>query len=142
MTIKSMNILQDMLIRHEGLKLKAYLCTGGKLTIGVGRNLEDNGISEDEAFYLLSNDIKKAYQDAESFAWFSSLTEARQIVIIDMMFNLGKNKFSKFNQLLKALDQGDFNTAAKEMISSEWSKQVGKRSIELAAIMKTGSFQK
>ena len=53
-----MNI-KDFIIKHEGLKLKPYICPAGKITIGVGRNIEDNGISEDEAMYLLNNDIKR-----------------------------------------------------------------------------------
>ena len=50
--------LKDMLIRHEGLKLKPYLCTAGKLTIGVGRNIQDRGITYQEAMMLLENDIR------------------------------------------------------------------------------------
>lgn len=142
MRTEALNVLQDMLIRHEGFKLKAYLCTGGKITIGIGRNLEDNGISEDEAYSMLASDIKKSLRDAETFTWFNGLSEPRQIVIIDMIFNLGRKKFSEFKQMLSALERSDFNTAAREMISSQWSKQVGKRSIELASIMKTGMFQK
>ena len=51
--------LRAMLIRHEGLKLRAYLCPAGKITVGVGRNLEDAGISEKEALFLLDNDIEQ-----------------------------------------------------------------------------------
>lgn len=55
-----MNSIEDQLILHERLKLKPYRCSAGKLTIGVGRNLEDKGISEEEALFLLRNDIAEA----------------------------------------------------------------------------------
>ena len=48
----------EMLKRHEGLKVFPYHCSQNKLTIGIGRNLDDKGISKDEAYYLLYNDIK------------------------------------------------------------------------------------
>jgi lysozyme len=47
--------IKEMLIKNEGLVCQPYHCSAGKLTIGVGRNLEVNGISEDEAMYLLEN---------------------------------------------------------------------------------------
>jgi lysozyme len=56
--------LRDMLVQHEGLKLEPYLCPAGKLTIGIGRNLEDRGISIDEAQYLLMNDISRCRKEA------------------------------------------------------------------------------
>ena len=52
-----MTELERLLIYHEGLRLGVYRCPAGKLTIGVGRNLEDRGITEEEAYYLLRNDI-------------------------------------------------------------------------------------
>ena len=54
-----MNQAKAQLVRHEGLRLKPYRCTAGKLTIGVGRNLEDKGISQQEAYELLENDIRE-----------------------------------------------------------------------------------
>ena len=53
--------VQNMLIRHEGLKLFPYQCPAGKTTIGVGRNLDDKGISEKEAMYMLNEDIQSCY---------------------------------------------------------------------------------
>ncbi len=58
MTEALMNRIKAQLIRHKGLKLKPYRCTAGKLTIGVGRNLDDCGISQTEAYVLLENDIQ------------------------------------------------------------------------------------
>ena len=132
--------LKEMLIRHEGLKLKPYKDTVGKLTIGVGRNLEDVGISEDEAMYLLENDIKRAEKVAaeccaEHEVLFETLPEDAKLVLVDMAFNLGY-KLKGFKKMFAALARGDFEEAAKEMLDSRWARQVGKRAEELAEIMR------
>jgi lysozyme len=54
--------IQEQLVRHEGLRLKPYRCTAGKLTIGIGRNLDDRGISQKEAYAMLERDIKDCKQ--------------------------------------------------------------------------------
>ena len=55
--------LMYRLIEEEGMKLKPYRCPAGKLTIGVGRNLEDKGLSNEEALFLLQNDIIEAVKE-------------------------------------------------------------------------------
>jgi lysozyme len=130
--------LRDILIYHEGLSLKLYKCPAGYFSIGYGRNIEANGISAEEAEFMLSNDIAKAYKDANTFGWFSALSEARKVVVLSMLFNLGKPKFSTFNKMLNALEAKDYARAASEMLLSQWASQVGKRAVNLAAIMKTG----
>jgi lysozyme len=71
--------IRDALVQDEGLRLKTYRCTAGKLTIGVGRNLDDNGITREEAFYLLNNDIAAVHADlTRKFPWYGSLDEVRE----------------------------------------------------------------
>ena len=135
-----MTRLEDMLIRHEGLRLKPYKDSLGILTIGVGRNLDDVGISEDEALLLLDSDIQKAKQGAASFTWFASLDEVRQDVVTDMIFNMGLTRFSGFKNMIAAIARQDYVAASEEMMKSTWAIQVGQRSIELSAMMKTGSY--
>jgi lysozyme len=130
--------LTEMLIRHEGLRLKPYRCTAGKLTIGVGRNLEDVGISEDEAIHLLNNDIDKCIEYTNQFDWFNDLCVIRQDVVINMIFNLGISRFLGFKKLIKALSVGNYELASYEMLDSRWARQVGSRATELAKIMKEG----
>jgi lysozyme len=85
-----MTALEDQLIDHEGLELKPYQCTADKLTIGVGRNIEDRGITEDEARYLLKNDIKIVEDELlEKKPVVAGLDAVRQRVLVDMGFNLG-----------------------------------------------------
>lgn len=129
--------LTEQLIRHEGLRLKPYTDTAGKLTIGVGRNLTDVGLSSAEVFTLLEHDIDAAMHGCAAFPWFSGLSPVRQRVIVDMFFNLGASRFRLFVRMIRALAIGNFDLAASEMLASEWAKQVGVRAIDLARMMRT-----
>lgn len=131
--------LKQRLLKHEGIKLKPYRCTAGKLSIGIGRNLDDGGITRAEAFYLLENDLKRCEKEcSDSFVWFDGLDAVRKGVVIEMVFNLGLKKFLDFKRFMKALTIKDFQTAAQEMLNSRWALQVGTRSARLSQIMKTG----
>lgn len=133
-----MNKLRAMLIEHEGLRLKPYRDSVGKITIGVGRNLDNVGISVAEAMLLLSNDIDHATQEASEYSWFKSLSTNRQDVVICMIFNLGRDGFDKFQKMIKAMINGSFDKAADEMLDSKWAEQVGKRAYDLAQMMRNG----
>lgn len=132
--------LRLMLMRHEGVRLTPYRCPAGKLTIGCGRNLQDVGITQLEAMTLLSNDIERVTKEAHTFGWFKSLNRARQDVVISMIFNLGLPRFKEFKKTIEAINMGNFSKAADEMLDSSWAKQVGERAIDLADMMKRGSY--
>jgi lysozyme len=129
-----------MLQRHEGLRLKPYKCTAGKLSIGYGRNLDDMGISEVEAMVMLRNDIEQCYQELEMFSWFSDLDQVRQEALVDMLFNLGLPTFLEFKKTLKFVAEGKYSQAAEEMLRSKWANQVGDRAKELAYMVDTGCY--
>lgn len=129
--------LSEQLIRHEGMKTTPYLCSQGKLTIGVGRNLMDNGINEEEAYYLLSNDIDSVQLQLQCYLpWIAELKEAQKMVLINMAFNLGVGGLLTFENMLKALQEGNLELVEHEMLDSLWAEQVGHRAEELAAQMK------
>lgn len=128
------------LIRHEGLRLKPYKCTAGKLTIGVGRNLDDKGINEQEAMFLFSRDMGDAIKDADRFEWFKKLDDVRQDVIVNMIFNMGHSRVSGFKKMIAAIQEGRYDRAAHEMLDSLWARQVGARSQELSKMMREGSL--
>ena len=136
-----MSNLIAQLKRHESLELKPYKCTSGKLTIGVGRNLEDIGITEQEAELLLLNDIGRVKQELVNDQWYMDLDPVRKAVIENMSFNLGYPTLKKFQNMIASISEGNFELASKEMLNSRWSKQVGQRSIELAEQMRTGQWQ-
>lgn len=131
--------LKDQLILHEGMKLKPYQDTVGKTTIGVGRNLDDRGISMHEAMFLLDNDIQAVENDLDRhLPWWRSLSEARQLVLADMTFNLGIGRLLGFKNTLAAMQTGDYEAAARGMLASKWAGQVGKRAQRLARMMREG----
>ena len=133
-----MKIIEEQLVLHEGLKLNPYRCPAGKLTIGVGRNLEDKGISMAEALFLLRNDVEEVRTQLERYPWYTQLDPVRQKVLIDMAFNLGIGGLMQFRKMLAALEAGDYGKTADEMLDSKWARQVGKRAQRLAEMMRTG----
>lgn len=133
--------LVAQLKRHEGKKLKPYRCTAGKLTIGYGRNLDDVGISDREATFLLRNDVSTAYAELiHHHPWADQLSAPRRDVFINMVFNLGITRFNKFKNAIAAAKAGDFVLCAKEMLDSRWANQVGKRANELAEQMVSNEY--
>lgn len=127
------------LIRDEGLKLKPYRCTSNKLTIGIGRNLDDNGITEAEARYLLHNDLGRAVDELDrSIPWWKALPDAQKNGLVNMLFNMGWSRLSGFEKMLAALEVGDYATGAAEALNSRWAVQVGDRSKRVAALFLEG----
>lgn len=129
----------DLVSKHEGMRLRPYRDTVGKLTIGYGRNLEDKGISEGEAREMLYNDIVEAEHELDrDLPWWKDLSPERQKVLVSMVFNLGINRLLGFRKALAAMQAGDWKRAAAEMLDSKWAGQVGDRADELAGMMETG----
>lgn len=133
--------LKEQLTRHEGLRLKPYRCTAGKLTVGIGRNLDDVGISKEEAYILLDNDIQRAKDSLfAALPWVKALDEVRLAVLLNMTFNLGIAGLLGFINTLRAVEGRDFKTAAEGMRRSLWASQVKGRAEELARMMETGEY--
>jgi lysozyme len=134
--------LKKQLVRHEGERFKPYKCTSGFITIGVGRNLQTRGITHDESMYMLENDISY-FEEAlrERLESFRSFCPTRQAVLVNMAFNLGVKGLLNFKRMLNALEQEDYSEAAKELLDSNYAKQVGNRANELAEQIKSGEWQ-
>lgn len=131
----------DLLKIHEGVKLNPYTDTVGKLTIGIGRNLIDVGISKGEAEYLALNDISYHYEYLyKNYPWFKELDEVRQIALVDMQFNLGAVGFSKFKNMISALEKKNYAAAAFYALESKWADQVGKRAKDLSEMIRTAEY--
>ena len=152
--------LIEKLILHEGLKLEVYQDTLGIDTIGIGRNLEDRGISQEElndmdiprighiyeygiteadAVYLANNDVQIVEEELlNAHPCVAELDAVRQLVLVDMAFNMGVPRLRKFKKMWAAIHDEDFQTAAKEMLDSRWANQVKSRSVKLANMMHTG----
>lgn len=136
--IMNRQLLLEQLQRHEGLRLKPYRDTEGKLTVGYGRNLDDCGISEDEAGFMLDNDIDEVVADLERMPLYLRLDPIRKVVLANMCFNLGLTRFLEFRRMLAALADEDWERAAAEMMDSKWARQVGSRAVELSELMRRG----
>tara|TARA_A100001391_G_scaffold149095_1_gene106595 strand:+ start:1707 stop:2129 length:423 start_codon:yes stop_codon:yes gene_type:complete len=134
----------ELLRRHEGVKPHAYKCSAGYVTIGVGRNIDENGglgLSDDEIDYLLQNDIKRCQQELTTyFVWFEKLDEVRKNAMINLVFNLGLSRLRKFEKALFAMSEQDWETASKELLDSRWAEQVGQRAVEIAEMVRTGEY--
>ncbi len=124
----------------EGLKLKPYICTGNKLTIGYGRNLSDKGLTAEEAEYLFANDLRESLAFAETLTCFKHLNDARKHVVVDMIYNLGSTRFQRFKNFLAALNAQNYTLAADEMRKSLWYTQVKNRARRLEHMMRTGQI--
>lgn len=139
-----MNIV-DQLRRDEGESPTCYQDHLGYWTIGVGRLIDarkGGGLRPDEIAYLLNNDIisrREALKAALPF--FAELSSARQGVLINMAFNMGVAGLLKFKQMLAAVEAQHWGIAAKEMLDSNWARQVPKRAVRLASQMETNLWQ-
>jgi len=135
------DLLQEDLILDEGIRLKPYRCTAGKLTIGVGRNLDDVGISRSEATLLLNADISTAEKSLDIYYpwWRTTLPEPAARALVNMAFNLGAGRLAGFKGMLSALKCGDYNLAAEECLDSKWRQQVGDRATRIAALFRSAA---
>ncbi len=123
---------KESLRKHEGFRSKVYQCTAGRNTIGIGRNLDDKGITEREAEFLLDNDIVECIQDLATFSYWNNLSEHQKAALIDLRFNLGPTRYRGFIKMNKALDMGDYTEAAYQVLNSNYAKQVGRRAENIA----------
>lgn len=127
--------LEEMLMRHEGYRRHPYSDRDTQ-SIGYGRNLTTNGISKEEALYLLRNDIERiTAQLSAKFPVFDDLTNGRRAVLISMAYGLGIDGISEFSLMWGNIERRDYERAALEIYLSDYCGQVGNRCKELADIM-------
>lgn len=122
----------------KGPELFPYRDTVGKLTIAYGRNLDDRGITREEAELMLSTDIRYTLDEAGTLPYWEQLDPVRKIVVADMIYNLGFSKFRQFKRFDAAMIKRDYNLAAHEMKDSRWYKQTRRRAKVLVRAMQIG----
>ena len=152
----------DKLIEHEGIVLNVYKDSLGIDTIGIGRNLKDRGISKEELDYMDIPNIDVVYQEGISEAdarylamndikivenelvkvhrCVEDLDSVRQLVLMDMAFNMGVPRLCKFKNMWNAIHEQNYEAASWEMLDSKWARQVGRRATILSDAMKSGEF--
>ena len=153
--------LVKMIAIHEGIVLNVYQDHLGINTVGIGRNLDDrgitdgellfmnktiddvydNGLTEEEAYYLCMNDIaivEKELLDSKPIV--NQLNDVRQMVLVDMAFNMGVPRLKLFKNMWLAIEKVNYPLACAEMLDSKWANQVGKRAVRLSEAMKNGEW--
>ena len=139
-----MNVIEQLKV-DEGLKLKAYRCTQGVLTIGYGHTgdvHEGDEITLHQAEVILLLDIEKHKKELdEKLPWVHKLDDARYGVLLNMAFNMGINGLLKFKNTLKNVEAGKYADAGAGMMDSLWAKQVGNRAKRLSMQMITGVWK-
>lgn len=136
-------ILVQELERDEGLRLKPYADSKGIETIGIGRNLRDVGLTREEAYHLLANDIERAVEDLDQFlSWWRRLDCVRQRVLMNWCFNMGIARMMTFKPTLDLIQAGRYAMASEHMLASLWDHQAPERVRRLSDIMRTGTVSK
>ena len=138
--------MEEELIRDEGLRLRPYTCSAGHLTIGVGHKItgrESLGdtISLEVAGMLLTRDIATALAAATRIFGrerFEGFAEARQRAVVNMIFNLGEDRFQGFKRMIAAIQAGSWADAAAHCLDSKYAQQVGERAKRVARQLREG----
>ena len=132
--------LRALITRHEGRRRFPYHDSRNILTIGVGRNLQDRGLADDEIDLLLCNDIALAEADCKRLFGpvFDAASWPRQAALISMAFNLGAPRLAGFRRMRAAIARDDWHAAAAEALDSRWAVQTGRRAVDIAAMLRGG----
>lgn len=153
-----MSEMINRLIFHEGLRLKPYICPAGKLTIGIGRNTEENpftkeelarignwknGITREQAYWLCQNDIERCIKELRNnLIWFEKLDAERKYALIDLCFQLGIIGLLKFKRTLGSIAVGNYELAAEQVLESKYAKQTPDRAKRISNLIKTGRWER
>lgn len=136
------DILRKLLIEEEGWRNKVYKDSKGIETVGVGRNLRDRGLSDQEVDMLLSNDMASVQSEAETLPGFASLNDVRRAVVCAMVFQMGIAGVRKFPAMLRALEAHDYSHAADQMLDSKWAREDSPaRARRAARMMLSGEWE-
>lgn len=148
--------LDAQLMLDEGIRLQAYRDPSGYLTVGVGRNLDTNPLSDaeiaiighdartlpitrEQALFLLHKDEMKAISDiSDQFSWWATLDEVRARAIVDLVFNMGIAKFLTFNNFIKLMQESEYEDAGDDLSNTAWYDEVGDRGPRIANMISTG----
>ncbi len=133
-----MTNLKDWIKKCEAFRSHPYLDTVGKITIGWGRNIDDNGISKEEADYLFDNDFNRCKAELAPFPWYVNQPQNVQDALMNMCFNIGIGRLLGFRKMIAALIVKDYTKAAIEALDSKWATQVGQRAKDVALMIRQG----
>lgn len=129
--------IKRQLSHDEGKRYKPYLCTAGKLSIGIGRNLEDVGISEATIEQMFNEDLEKCLVHARRLfpQHWETFSDERKAGIINMIFNLGAVGFAQFKNMIEAIKKNDRDGIRKHGAASLWAHQVKHRAQRVISLI-------
>ena len=156
--------IRDYIIRNEGKKNAMYKDSLGIPTIGVGFNLKRGDapakiaalglsynnvlagtqtLTDDQIYSLLDADINVSINQTAKrlFPDFDNIDDDRQVILIDLSFNMGYTRLSGFKNTIAAINSGDWERAADELQDSNWFRQVGNRAIRNVETIRSGILQ-
>jgi len=131
----------------EGIKHVTYMCSADRLTFGIGHLVTESDeeynrpvgtfITTDRVAECFNKDVGTVLEDCERlYPDFDSLPEEVQLIIANMMFNMGYPRLSKFKGMKAGVDARDWQQAADEMVDSKWYHQVTNRAERLVSRMR------
>ena len=128
-----MKDLLENIKKHEGFVEHVYDDSLGIPTIGYGFAIKDLTLDEDIAEEILIRKLEKLKRNATArFKWLEDMPVEVQEVILNMCYQLGVTGTSKFRKAISALQEGDWEEAANEMLDSLWARQTPNRAKELS----------
>lgn len=141
------DLIKEDLVRHEGYVTEIYLCSEGYATFGIGHMVTENDmehtwpvgtpVEDERILQVFHDDCMDAVEDAEELVDdLYSHPDNVVRVLVNMAFNIGRPRLSRFKKMLQAVNDRDYKVASQEMIDSRWYHQVGRRSAELAEMMR------
>lgn len=130
--------IKDWIKKCEALRLLPYLDKVGKLTIGYGRNLDDVGISKQEADFMFDNDFSQVEKTLSTYDWYNIQPDGVKAALINMCFNVGITRLKEFKKMIAALKNKNYTAAAQEALNSKWAIQVGQRAKDVALMLREG----
>ena len=129
------DIIADLKV-DEGFRAKPYLCTAGANSIGYGRNLDALGITEEEAEHMLRNDVARVERDLnKAYPWWIKCPETVRRAMVNMVYNLGINRFGIFKRMISCIQAGDYKGASAHALDSKWADQVGARAVRISQLI-------
>jgi len=139
--------IKEDLIRHEGYVAEIYLDSENLPTFGIGHLVTENDmeytwpvgtpVTDERILQVFHTDCNEAVNDAECI--IDNLFDHPDHVVrvlVNMAFNLGRTRLSKFKNMVAAVNANDYQLASEEMIDSKWYRQVKRRGEELVEIMR------
>lgn len=138
---KKIKDIKSLLELHEDRRKFPYVDTVGKVSIGIGHNLTDLGLTDSQIDAIFEIDMAEALRTCNRlFPHFNSMDPVRRLVLLDMAFNMGFPTFSKFFNTIGYINEGRWAEASVNMLKSKWARQVGQRAQRLARMMRTGEY--